>query len=189
MKKNNKGFTLIEILAVVIILGILLLITIPAVSRYILNSNKSSYAADIHAWAETAKGEYDMKEYGPYLKENQLMIVPLQYVKLEKGSNENSPFGDYVFDLCYAVIVAERNGYQIYVNVIDSAGYGVSMRSYNDLKKEAIQEGTVNMVTAYTSYYSAANELDFKGTKYHKCGERQIKKEQYDDASVLIMCK
>ncbi len=189
MKKNNKGFTLIEILAVVIILGILLIITIPAVSRYILNSNKSSYAADVHAWIETAKGEYDMKEYGPFLKENQLMIVPLQYVKLEKGDTVKSPFGDYVPDLCYAIIVAEKNGYQIYANVVDDAGMGISMKTYNELKQEVVQDGITNMVTPYPSYYSTSNQLDFKGTKYHKCGERQIKKDQYEDATVLIMCK
>jgi prepilin-type N-terminal cleavage/methylation domain-containing protein len=189
MKKNNKGFTLMEILAVVIILGILLIIAIPAVSKYILNSDKSSYAADIIAIAETAKGEYDMKEYGSFLKENQLMIVPLQYITLEKGDSTKSPFGDYVTDLCYAIIVPERNGYQMYINMVDENGMGVSMKSYNELNKESIQDGIQNMVTPYISYNSSDNKLNFKGTDYKKCGERQIKKEEYENASVLIMCK
>ena len=61
--RNEKGFTLIEILAVVIILGIIMIITIPAVSNYIVSSNKSAYASDLVAFAETVKAEYEMKEY------------------------------------------------------------------------------------------------------------------------------
>ena len=44
LKKNNKGFTMVEILAVVVIIGILSGVAIPAVSRYISKSKKQSYA-------------------------------------------------------------------------------------------------------------------------------------------------
>ena len=43
MKKNNKGFTLIEILAVVIILSILIALIVPAVSKYIRNGKIKYY--------------------------------------------------------------------------------------------------------------------------------------------------
>jgi len=41
--KNTKAFTLIELLAVIIILGILMIIAIPSVTSYINNSRKSAY--------------------------------------------------------------------------------------------------------------------------------------------------
>ena len=44
---NKRGFTLIEILAVIIIIGVLLLIAIPSVARYIENSRKSAYVHTI----------------------------------------------------------------------------------------------------------------------------------------------
>ena len=44
---KNKGFTLIEIIAVVIILGILAIIAVPTVSNYIESSRKSAYVQTI----------------------------------------------------------------------------------------------------------------------------------------------
>ncbi|MDD3241839.1 MAG: type II secretion system protein [Bacilli bacterium] len=42
MKKNNKGFTLIEILAVIVILGIIMVIAVPEVSRLVTKSKMES---------------------------------------------------------------------------------------------------------------------------------------------------
>lgn len=44
-KKNSGGFTLIEIIAVVIIIGILAIVTVPSVSRYIANTRKTAYSS------------------------------------------------------------------------------------------------------------------------------------------------
>ena len=40
--KNKKGFTLVELLAVIVILGVLLLVAVPAVSTVITNSRKGA---------------------------------------------------------------------------------------------------------------------------------------------------
>ena len=191
MKKNNKGFSLIEILAVIIILGILLIITIPAVSKYILSSNKASYAADIVALLETMKAEYDMKEYGSFVKEGEIMIVPFRYVTLEKGTNLSSPFGDYDLKKSYGIIVPERNGYQMYANVTDNNGMGVSMKSYNEMDKSVIQDGISSSFLEYDQYLgnTTTDHFSFGGYSYKECSRRQIKKDSYSDANVYILCK
>lgn len=43
MKKNKKGFTLVELLAVIVILGVLLMIAVPAIQNVINKSRRNSF--------------------------------------------------------------------------------------------------------------------------------------------------
>lgn len=41
--RNNKGFTLVELLAVIIILGLLMVIATPSITKYISNARVKTY--------------------------------------------------------------------------------------------------------------------------------------------------
>ena len=41
--RNNRGFTLVELLAVIVIMGILMMVAIPSVTRTIENSRKDTF--------------------------------------------------------------------------------------------------------------------------------------------------
>ena len=124
-KSNESGFTLIEIIAVVVILGVILTIAVPAVSSYIVSSRKTNYAATANSYLETIRGEYEMKEFGDYIDEDELMIVPVKLIHLETGGKNSSPFGDFDYGRSYAVITTELYTDNYYINFYDSSGYGL----------------------------------------------------------------
>jgi type IV pilus assembly protein PilA len=47
MLKNKKGFTLVELLAVIVILAIILAIAVPGISGIITNAKKGSFESDV----------------------------------------------------------------------------------------------------------------------------------------------
>ena len=47
MLKKKKGFTLVELLAVIVILAIILAIAVPGISGIINNSRRSAFEADV----------------------------------------------------------------------------------------------------------------------------------------------
>lgn len=56
-KKQKKGFTLIELIVVLVILGIILAVTVPAVTSYIDDANDAKYLSDARAVFIAAEAE------------------------------------------------------------------------------------------------------------------------------------
>ena len=63
MKKiNNKGFTMFELLAVILILGVLLFVAYPTMNRIIINSKRTAYADTALSYIRSAKVKIASKE-------------------------------------------------------------------------------------------------------------------------------
>lgn len=61
MKTKNKGFTLVELLAVIVILAIILAIAVPTISSLINNARKSSFENGTKMVLKSMKNDYDGK--------------------------------------------------------------------------------------------------------------------------------
>lgn len=58
IKKNKKGFTLVELIVVLVILAILIALLIPTLTGYIDRANKKSAHADLKIIATAARSAY-----------------------------------------------------------------------------------------------------------------------------------
>ena len=56
--RNRKGFTLIEIIVVIVILAVLMAVAVPSVMSYIGEGNKAKYEAVARAVLVNAQTEY-----------------------------------------------------------------------------------------------------------------------------------
>ena len=172
--KNEKGFTLIEALAVIIILGIIMIIAIPSVAKYISRSDKAVYASDISAYVETIRGKYEMKEYGAFLKSDEIMVIPIKHIILEKGDNQNTPYGEYDFNRSYVLVVPERNGYIYYATVIDSEKYGIINVPTNKIGEDAIEEEITEEIPLLSSYNNPGSTYVYNNITYRRSDVRDI---------------
>lgn len=142
--KNKKGFTLIEVIAVIVIMGILVLIANPLVSSFIISSRKSSFASNASAFLESIKSNFDSNEYGE-IDDAEMMVVPLSTLKLEKGSTTDSPFGKYDLERSYVLIsshnVSTGPAYKYQITLTDDSGHAIKEGVHNKLNKDVVEPG------------------------------------------------
>ena len=145
MKKKKKkkeqeqegAFTLVELLAVIVILGLLMAIAIPSVTKYITESRRKTLVKSIESYVsalsiQVNNGEYRFTgtkvTYGSQ-ERHLIYAVPIECIALEKGGND--PFGNWMQannDYWAYVLVrydAENYNYQYGFTFKDDAGYGM----------------------------------------------------------------
>ena len=104
LKRKNKGFTVVEILAVVVILGILTAVAIPSVVRYITRSRKQAYEIMEKSIYDGARN-YVLDEnkflnkcdngYSDIESGNKLLLKNYKYVEALTDPTDNSKECEY----------------------------------------------------------------------------------------------
>ena len=158
--KNKKGFTLVELLAVIVILGVLLLIAVPSITGVIENSRKNSFVSSVNMVVDQIKSQVSIAEIGDTIYNNVVedegheknnCYVDMTKVALDRGKLEA--------DEAVAIITGtQTKSYTVYVN---------GTRGYN-LSGDKI--GVNNFETEKTEIsISDADVLTLDGKTYAKC--------------------
>ena len=140
---RNKAFTLIELLAVIIILGILMLIAIPSVTSYINNSRKNTYVSTIQEVIKATVAKVNSGELEMYDTDT-TYYIPVSALDLENGK-AHSPYGE--LDDAYVVVTYDGEGYDYYFVGKDEEDVGIAKITKNDeVDKDKITTGigTIN---------------------------------------------
>lgn len=166
-KTNSKGFTLIEVIAVVIILGVLLLIAVPSISNYIAGSRKSTYVNQMKQMVNTVASSISAMKLPYNIEENEGIIVPFDQINLEKGGKK-SPYSEFNYDNCFILVVYNGKNYDYYISALDNTKHGFKLIDENYLTEDSIVEMTD------TSDMLSLSEMT--RTTYTQAGSFQIKK-------------
>ena len=134
-KKRKHAFTLIELLAVIIILGVLMIIAVPSVSKYISDSRKNGYVSTAKSIASGVRnliysGDLDITD------KDTTYYVNGECIKTDNGYR--SPYGD--FEKAYVVVTVSYDNYEYFWTSVDETGVGVkSLVNVNKLDTDNIE--------------------------------------------------
>ena len=111
-KANKKGFTLVELLAVIVILGVLLMIAVPAIQNVIKKSKRNAFESQAKLIIENVETMLSASTNKPA----ETCYIPTANVILERGSlNDNAKKG-------YVTVTPDSNsatGYNVTINIGD----------------------------------------------------------------------
>ncbi len=160
---NKKGFTLIEILAVIVIIGIISAIGIAAVSQNIENSRKSAFINLARNYAESARAmrAEDRLPYEP--KKNEAVLLPVEFLdgtQIENNEDFPTPYGNLILSSSYVVVTYEKidgkpKTYNYYVTLLDDTLHGIDMVNSNELDEENIINDNSRIIKDYNSFTSS----------------------------------
>ena len=138
---NKNGFTLIEILAAIVILGIVSAIGIAAVSNNIVESRKSTYVNLARQLADSARDMRGKDKLPKDIKNGEALVIPCYSLTgKELDLSGGTGFGDIVQDYCYVGIVNKNSEFSYYVTSVDTANHGFVAVEASAISKDRLVE-------------------------------------------------
>ena len=133
---DKKGFTLMELLAVIVILAILMLVAIPSVSSYVSNARKQGYVSTARQYVRSAinlinSGKHDVYDL------NTTYYIPSKCLPLESGGD--SPYGKLTD--AYVLVIYDGDTFNYYWESVDSTGTGFKITAADDLNEDRVKVG------------------------------------------------
>lgn len=160
--KNNNGFTLVELLAVIVVLAIVMGIAAVAITNTLNSTRKNSYVADAQQYIAGARTlvNTDMveimlggtSEYAPACNStNPSTTISLSKIKTDADDNDKSPYG----------LTIDKTKSLVKVQATYDATSGDCTYSYSIYLTDGVNRiGTSSAPVAESSLSSSSVELE-----------------------------
>ena len=163
---NKKGFTLVELLAMMVVLGILLGITIPNISGILKKNKEIAYLDDASRMYEAVKVKETIKKDMKPTEINNCTLVHLEYLDTNDDFKKGPNGGSYDKEQSFVIIRLDSKGtstnpvyeYSYYVRLVEEVNgkkraVDLNLKRKIDEKDYSIINNNMNNIT-----FSADNE-------------------------------
>ena len=103
---KNKGFTLVETIAVIIILGVVLSIAVPSITNVVKSTNKNRMISDAETFISEVKEYVESDTIGNTPKDNKYKLVDI------KSKLSKSPYGGN-YNMESSFVIINNNSYTV----------------------------------------------------------------------------
>lgn len=118
---NKRGFTLVELLAVLVVLSVLAVIATPIVQTTLKNNKQQTYIVFVEQLENIAK-DYLYKHSDEIPNDNETKVISLEELKKEgllQIDVKNPNTGNIVSNQSYINVTGKGNNYEYDVNIFD----------------------------------------------------------------------
>ncbi|MBQ6498238.1 MAG: prepilin-type N-terminal cleavage/methylation domain-containing protein [Bacilli bacterium] len=162
---NNKGFTLVELLAMLVVLAILMGIAIPNITGILANNKLNVMKADATKMVDTAKLKFSRIAASERPKSGECVIYALNYLN-DSGDITNGPNGGRYLQFDSFIIVSrEASKYGYYIRLIEEDG--AKRIGINVEERSVLSQGE-------TDYIKSISESELFGLGGDKEGDKTI---------------
>ena len=141
MKLTNKGFTLVELLAMLVVLGIIMAVTVPNISGILSSQKTNVLKEDVSKMVDSAKIKVASESNIKKPKNGKCLVFTLKYLN-SNDDFKSGPNGG-LYDMYGSFVIVKREGsrYKYYVRLAEKTEqgdyYGVPDADYDLFAKKA----------------------------------------------------
>lgn len=145
--KNKRGFTLVELLAVIVILGILVAVAVPAVNAILTNARKNTFKTEAASFLDAVNTDH-------VINATKLEYMLMDDSELLDSDFEKSPFNNYYSE--YSFVRYTNDGVEL---AIDDGEYVLHKSANQNIASATVEKINNNNYEAYR-YYLGVNPSD-----------------------------
>ena len=140
---NRKGFTLVELIAMLVVISVLMVIAIPNISGIIKKNRESIGVEDVNKLVRGAKTKFSVKSAAYPKYQNGCVVLTLDYIDTNDDFKDGVNGGRYDRDESFVVVKKVKTGdvstYKFYVRLVettdDGKTYVIGLAEYDDFSK------------------------------------------------------
>ena len=119
---SNKGFTLVELIAMLVVLAILMAITVPNITGILNQQKENAFIEDAEKLISTAEMKILTNSKIKDPKDGNCIIMSMDFLDKAKEMKKSANGNDYVREESYVMVVRMGQKIEYYVRLVEIAG-------------------------------------------------------------------